>query len=258
MRSRLRSIPLIVVLTTCSFTSARADTVRIFAAASLIEAFQAIAALYRGQNPGDAVEFNFAGSQILRTQIEEGAPADVFASADDVQMDALTSKDLAGPDTVFARNRLVVVTPRRDPKVRRLADLARPGIRIVIADGNAPVGRYTARALGKMNDAGLFGDDFQKRMMANVVSLETSVRAVLAKVSLDEVDAGIVYASDAQTAANRVNVLEIPDRVNVVAEYPIAVLAQCAAKDGGARFVALVLSEAGQAILARHGFEPAR
>lgn len=258
MRRILRSLPLVVALTAFSFAAAPAETVRVFAAASLAEAFQDIALLYREQNPGDDVEFHFAGSQILRTQIEEGAPADVFASADRVQMDALKNKNLAGPDAVFAGNRLVVVTPRVDAKVRHLVDLARPGVRIVIADGNVPVGRYTTQVLGKMDRAGLFGDEFQKRVMANVVSQETSVRAVLAKVSLDEVDAGVVYATDARTAAEKVLVLAIPDRMNVVAEYPIAVLAESRAKERGARFVALVLSESGQEILAKRRFEPAR
>jgi molybdate transport system substrate-binding protein len=258
MKPLLRSLLLAVTLTVSSLTAAPAETVRVSAASSLTEAFQNMATLYRKQNPGDEVELNFAGSQILRTQIEQGAPADVFASADHVQMDALKGENLAGPDVVFARNRLVVVTPRESPKVRRLADLARPDMRIVIADGNVPVGRYTTQALGKMNRAALFGDDFQKRVMANVVSQETNVRAVLAKVSLDAVDAGIVYATDAQTVSDKVLVLGIPDSMNVVAEYPIAVLAKAAAASGAARFQALVLSEAGQAILAKRGFAPAR
>jgi molybdate transport system substrate-binding protein len=258
MRPPTRSLPLIAILLMLSLAVAQADALRIFAAASLTEAFQEIATLYRAQYPGDTVEFNFAGSQILRTQIEEGAPADVFASADHVQMDAMKRKNLVGPDSVFARNRLVVVTPRKSPKVRELADLARPGVRFVIADGNVPVGRYTAQALEKMTRAGLFGEDFQMRVMANIVSQETSVRAVLAKVSLDEVDAGIVYATDARTAAEKVLVLQIPDRMNVVAEYPIAVVASGAAKSAASRFVALVLSDSGQAVLAKRGFEPAR
>ncbi len=258
MKRALCSLAIVVVLAAASFTTAHAETVRVFAAASLTEAFQDIAALYREQNPGDEVEFNFAGSQVLRTQIEEGAPADVFASADRVHMDALKAMNLAGADAVFARNRLVVVTPRENPKVRRIGDLARPGMRVVLADTDVPVGRYTTQTLGKMNRTGLFGDDFQRRVMANVVSQETNVRAVLAKVSLDEVDAGVIYATDAQTASKKVQVVEIPDRMNVFAEYPIAVVAKSAAAAGGARFVALVLSESGQAILAKRGFAPLR
>lgn len=223
----------------------------------MTEAFQDIGSLYRERNPGDELEFNFAGSQILRTQIEEGAPADVFAAADHVHMDALKGKGLVEPDVVFARNRLVVVTPAENPEVQRLVDLSRPGMRLVIADGNVPVGRYTTQVLGKMNRSGLYGDDFQKRFLANVVSQETNVRAVLAKVSLGEVDGGVVYATDARTAAEKVRVLEIPERLNVIAEYPVAVVTRSAAKEGAARFVALVRSESGQALLVKRGFEPA-
>lgn len=237
--------------------SAGAQTVRVFAAASLTEAFREIAALYREQNSGGHVEFNFAGSQMLRTQIEEGAGADVFASADRVQMEALKSKGLVGPDSVFARNRLVVVTPSESPKVKRLADLVRPGVRIVLADANVSVGGYTSEVLGRMNRAGPFGDDFLTRVMANVVSQEANVRGVLAKVSLDEVDAGFVYASDARMAHEKVVVLDVPDSMNVIAQYAIAVLAQSPRKMEAARFVALVVGPQGQAILAKRGFQPA-
>jgi molybdate transport system substrate-binding protein len=235
---------------------AAAETLRVFAAASLTEAFQDIAMLYERQNPGDDVEFNFAGSQVLRTQIEQGAPADVFASADHVHMEALHDTRRAEASIDIARNRLVVVTPREKPKVTKLADLARPGIRLVFANGNVPVGRYTTQVLGRMTGAGIYGDDFQRRVTANVLSLETSVRAVLAKVSLDEVDAGIVYLTDARTVGEKVRVIEIPDRMNVGAEYPIAVVSESRAKDAAARFIALVRSDAGQAILAARGFLP--
>lgn len=256
MRAMLRSIAFSALITLVGFTSAAAETVRVFAAASLTEAFNDMAVLFRQQHPGDDVEFNFAGSQVLRVQIEEGASADVFASADHVPMDALHAKGLVAPDAVFAKNRLVVVTPRENPIVRRLVDLSRPGVRVVIADANVPVGRYTAQVLGKMNRAGLYGDDFQSRVMANVVSQETNVRAVLAKVSLDEVDAGIVYATDAMTATAKTMVLQIPDRMNVVAEYPIAVVSSTKLEELAAHFIALVVGEEGQAILAKRGFQP--
>jgi molybdate transport system substrate-binding protein len=256
MRPALRSLLLAALAVSFAADVATAATVQVFAAASLTEAFHDIAALYEKQNPGDDLEFNFGGSQTLRTQIEEGAGADVFASADRVHMDALKERGLVKSDSVFARNRLVVVTPSASPKIRRLADLARPGIRIVVADANVPVGRYTAEALGKMARGGAFGDDFEKRVAANVVSRETNVRAVLAKVALDEVDAGVVYATDAVTAAAKVVSLEIPDSLNVVAEYPIAVLAKSRVKDAAARFVALVLGPAGRAALAKRGFQP--
>jgi molybdate transport system substrate-binding protein len=254
----LRSTPVAAALLLLLFAGVRAETIRVFAASSLTESFEDIGDLFRTENPGDEVELHFAGSQLLRVQIEEGADADVFASADRVHMDAVKGKGLAETDVVFARNRLVVVTPHDDPRVRRLVDLARPGVRVVLADANVPVGRYTTQVLAKMNRAGLFGDDFQRRVTANVVSQETNVRAVLAKVSLDEVDAGFVYATDARTVAENVITLDIPERMNVVAEYPLAVLAKSDAKEQAARFVALVLGPGGAAVLAKHGFEPVR
>jgi molybdate transport system substrate-binding protein len=153
---------------------------------------------------------------------------------------------------------LVAITPREGAKIHDLGDFARPGLRLVICDANVPVGRYTTQVLGKMNRGGLFGDDYQKRVMANVVSQETNVRAVLGKVSLNEVDGGFVYATDAQTAPEKIVALPIPDRLNVIAEYPIAVLAKSANEDGAAAFVALVLSAEGQSLLAKRGFQPPR
>lgn len=249
---------LAIALVALTASGARAATLRVFAAASLSEAFQDLGALYRSQNPGQEVEFNFAGSQILRTQIEEGASADVFVSADHVHMDALKAKGLAASDELLARNRLVVVTPRSTPKVHGLGDLARPGIRVVVADANVPVGRYTTQVLGKMNRASIFGDDFQRRVNANVVSQETNVRAVLAKVSLDEVDAGFVYATDAQTAAEKVLALPIPESMNVIAEYPIATLKNSVEAELATKFVALALSDEGQGILQKRGFQLAK
>jgi molybdate transport system substrate-binding protein len=236
----------------------RAETVRVFAASSLTESFQEIGVLFREISPGDDVEFQFAGSQVLRVQIEEGAPADVLASADRVHMDALEATGHAREAVLFARNRLVVVTPARSPRVGRLADLPRPGVRLVVADANVPVGRYTTQVLGKMKRAGVYGDDFQRRVLANVVSRETSVRAVLAKVTLDEVDGGFVYATDARTVSEKIRTLDIPDRVNVVAEYPIAVLTKSTAPGPAARFVELVRGPEGEAVLAGRGFETVR
>jgi molybdate transport system substrate-binding protein len=126
--------------------SASAEVLRVFAAASLTEAFRETAELYERTHTGDRVELNFAGSQVLRTQIEQGAPADVFASADLVHADALVRSGLLGPTRVFARNRVVVVAPAGEGKVRRLQDLARPGIKLVLAGSTVPVGTTSRHA----------------------------------------------------------------------------------------------------------------
>lgn len=160
---------------------------------------------------------------MLKQQILQSAPADVFSSADQSAMDNLKKQGFAVDDKIFARNRLVLAV-RKGGKVGSLPEISQRGIRVVVADGNVPVGRYTAQVLEKMSQEGVYGDDFQKRVHANTVSQETNVRNVLMKVILGEADAGFVYATDVVTSQEKVNVLPIPDRVNIVAVYPIAVL----------------------------------
>jgi molybdate transport system substrate-binding protein len=239
-----------------SLLFALAVTLRVFAAASLSDAFREIAAAYERAHPGQRVELNLAGSPTLRTQIEQGAPADVFASADLEHAQALAQAGLLGPRRVFARNRLVVVVPARGAKVRALPDLAAPGIKVVTAGPAVPAGRYAGQVLDKLGEGGRLGPGFTARVRANLASQETSVRAVLAKVALGEADAGFVYATDAASAADRVQAIEIPERSNVIAEYPIAVAARSAAPEAAQAFVELVAGPAGQAILRRHGFAP--
>ncbi len=236
-------------------TLAQAPTVRVFAAASLTEAFREIAAAFERRHPGVRVELNFAGTQVLRTQIEQGAPADVLAAADLEHADALQRQGLLGAHHVFARNRLVVVTPAGSPRVRALPDLAAPGVKLVLAGPAVPAGRYAAETLSRMEKSGRYGDGYRARVELNVVSQETNVRAVLAKVAMGEADAGIVYATDAAAAEGKVGVLPIPVELNVDAVYPIGLLS--ASGSAGARaFVDEVLGPRGQDVLRRHGFLP--
>jgi molybdate transport system substrate-binding protein len=234
--------------------TAAAETVRVFAAASLTEAFQDIASAFERARPGDRVELSFAGSQVLRTQIEQGAPADVFAGADLVHAEALRAAGLLGPIRVFARNALVVVVPEGG-RVGRLEDLARPGVKVVVAGAAVPAGRYTSRVLGKLSAAPSFGGDFAARVRANVVSEETSVRVVLAKVVLGEVDAGFVYATDARTSA-KLRVIGLPESAGAIAEYPIGVVPGTAVPATARAFVDFVLGADGRAVLRKHGFLP--
>lgn len=231
-----------------------AATVRVFAAASLTEAFRDMATLYEGQHPGDAIELNFAGSQVLRMQIEQGARADVFASADPVQAEALRKARLVEAPVSLARNRLVAIVPADSARVARLQDLARPRTKVLMAGPTVPAGRYAAQVLAKLTSSGLFGDDYQSRVQANVVSHETSARGVLSKVALGEADAGFVYATDAAAMPDRVRAIEIPERYNVVAEYTISIVGGAADAARAKAFVDLVLGPEGQSILARRGF----
>jgi molybdate transport system substrate-binding protein len=231
---------------------------KVFAAASLKEAFEDVAAAFTAARPGARVTFNFAGSQQLVQQIGQGAPADVFASANTRQMAAAiaSGRIVSGTQQVFARNRLVVVLPADNPAgVRQLQDLARPGLRLVLAAREVPAGQYALEFLDKASADPAFGAAYREDVLKNARSFEENVRAVLAKVSLGEADAGIVYVSDA--AAADVAQLAIPDALNVIAEYPIAALRDAADPAQAAAFVALVLSADGQRILAEHGFIPA-
>lgn len=235
-------------------------TVTVFAAASLTDAFTEVGDAFEEATPESNVTFNFAGSQELRTQLEQGASADVFASADYRQMEmAIDSGVIAGEAQEFARNRLVVIVPaNNEAGITELEDLARPGLRIAIANSDVPVGNYTREFLAKASADPGFGDAYEDAVLANVVSEEDNVRQVATKVQLDEVDAGVVYSSDVTAElADDVIVIEIPDEFNALASYPIAFTVDGAGGLGEA-FIGFVLAEQGQEILERHGFQGVR
>lgn len=235
-------------------------SVTVFAAASLTEAFAEIGQGFEAGHPGVQVAFNFAGSQQLAQQLAQGAQADVFASANQAQMDATVSagRVAAGDVQIFARNRLVVIYPKDNPaKLARLQDLTRPGLKIVLAAKEVPVGSYALQFLQKASQSLDFGSDFESKVLSNVVSYEENVRVVYSKVALGEADAGIVYTSDIPKNDSQVGSLEIPDELNAVATYPIAPLEDSPNPDLAASFVEFVLSPTGQGILAGYGFLPA-
>ena len=230
----------------------------IFAAASLTQAFGEMAAAFEETYPGTAVTVNFDGSQRLRTQLEHGARAEVFAAADWEQMDAVSRAGLtAGPAVDFAGNRMVFLA-RRDRAAVSRQDLAAPGVKIVLALPEAPAGRYSRRVLAQMGNHPEFGPDWAAGVAANVVSEEPNVRSVAQKVALGEADAGITYRTDALPAytAQRVRVLPIPEEVNLTARYPIAALRETARPELARAFINFVLSVEGQAIMEHHGFDP--
>ncbi len=231
----------------------------VFAGASLTEAFTVLGKVLEQRSPGLRVTHSFAGSPQLATQIEQGARADVFASADWPWMEFVQQRGLlAGTAREFARNRLVVIVPRSNQaRITRLQDLANPGVKVVLATDAVPVGHYSREALDKLNRAPGFPQDYAQRVLRNVVSQEENVRGVVAKVQLGETDAGIVYRSDVTPAtAERVQVLDIPDRYNVVASYPIAVLKAAPNPDAAEAFVSLVLSPLGQRVLRDNNLIP--
>jgi len=232
----------------------------VFAAASLTDVFNEIGEQFKQQNPGVTFEFNYAGSQQLRTQLEQGAVADLFASANAKEMNNAIQSGLvlSGTQKTFVRNRLAVIVPKDNPGgIKELKDLAQPGLKIVLAAPGVPVGGYALTALDKMNAD--FGATFSQTVLSNVVSQEDNVKQVVAKIQLGEGDAGIVYSSDVTpAAAEKVMKLDIPDKYNVLATYPIAVLKAAPQADLAAKFMAHVLSTDGQVTLQKWGFIPAK
>jgi molybdate transport system substrate-binding protein len=230
----------------------------VFAASSLTDVFQDMASAFQHANPNARVTFNFGASSQLATQLGQGARADAFASADTTQMDnARKAGAITGQDQVFARNRLVLITPRDNPRhIASVNDLANDGVKFVTAGPSVPIGQYTAQMLDKAAADPAYGAAFKARVMANMVSQEDNVRQVVSKVQLGEADAAVVYSTDATAQVrDQLQIIQVPDPLQTVATYPIAV-AQGSNPAGGEAFVSYVLGAEGQATLARWGFLP--
>jgi len=225
----------------------------VFAASSLREGFEALAQAFEKEAGPIGVTFNFAGTQQLRVQLEQGAAADVFASADQRHMKELVSAGLVKDPQTFARNELVLVVDKQQSALKSLADLPKAQ-RVVIGAPEVPVGKYTLALFDNASKS--YGADFRARVEAHVVSRELNVRQVLAKVTLGEADAGVVYRTDVVQAKDAV-VVAIPKELNVIAEYPIGVVANAPHPDLAKRWVTFVLSAAGSKILLDRGFLPA-
>jgi molybdate transport system substrate-binding protein len=223
--------------------SSTSTEIKVFAAASLTAAFNQLGPQFTAANGGTKVTFNFAGSQALATQIQQGAPADVFASADTTNMDKV--KDLVGTPQVFASNQLQIVVEKGNPKgVKGLGDLASGDLKVVLAAPEVPAGRYAQQALD------------QAGITVKPVSQEDNVKAVVTKVSLGEADAGIVYTTDVTAGGDTVDGVDIPADQNVTATYPIATVKASSNQAKAQAFMDLVLSSQGQQVLERYGFLP--
>ena len=239
--------------------AASTGNLTVFAAASLTDAYAILGKVMEQRNPGLHVTFNFAGSQQLATQIEQGARADVFASADQRWMEYLRQRGLVvGTPREFVRNLLVVIVPQTNPgHINQLQDLSRPGVKLVIEAEAVPAGKYSRDALAKLNRAPGFPLNYDQQVLHNVVSEEDNVKGVVTKVQLGEADAGMVYRSDVTPAvAGKLRVIDIPRPYNVVASYPIAVVRGAPNPDAGQQFIDLVLSPIGQRVLRDQNFIP--
>ncbi|WP_292410174.1 MULTISPECIES: molybdate ABC transporter substrate-binding protein [unclassified Methanoculleus] len=261
-------VPLLLIAATlavagCTGTTqptAQQTTLTVFAAASLTGAFSEIKEAYTAENPDVVVDFVFDGSQALRTQIEQGALPDVFVSANEKQMEALQEGGFMENDTVavFLENSLAVIVPAENPaSVTNLAGLARPGVRVVIGTKDVPFGAYTRQVLDAMAADPAYGTAYRDAVMENVVSEETAVSTVMPKLTLGEADAAFVYKSDVRLDdRSRVRQIEVPAEYNVVAEYPLGILASSEQRAEAAAFIAFVRGPTGSAVLESYGFDP--
>jgi molybdate transport system substrate-binding protein len=256
MPRRIDAALAMLILSACGSTASPGGSaslhgsITVFAAASLTRSFTRIGAAFEQAYPGTSVHLTFAGSSTLATQIKEGAPGDVFASADMPNMQSVANAGLLqGMPTTFARNRLEIVVASGNPRhIASLGDLARPGLIVVLCDAAVPCGRYGHEALEKAE------------VTVKPASLESDVKAVVSKVALGEADAGIVYVTDVRAGGSRVQGIPIPDTLNVIADYPIAVLKDSTDVSLAKAFVGYVLEDdveggkGGQLTLRQDGF----
>jgi molybdate transport system substrate-binding protein len=230
----------------------------ILAASSLIDAFGELGKTFEKQNPGIEVRASFGASSDMLTQIQQGAPADVFASAAQEEMNTAVRDGLvAGKPEVFVKNREIIMVPKDNPAgITEFRDLADPGVQLVLAQRDVPAADYAIEILGKANAE--YGDGFQKKVLSNVVSREADVRASVNRVTVGDADATFGYASDyTPDIRDQVKVIPIPPDLNIIATYPIAALDGAKSPRLAKKWVELVTSKEGQRVLEKWNFEPA-
>jgi molybdate transport system substrate-binding protein len=265
MKYRFLSIVVLAVIfiqTGCSTKTSQKPSeinpLTVFAAGSLLQPFSEIASLFEAQHPGVKVEVNFENANALAQQIKMGAPADVFASAAEQFMTTVVNSGQVNKDDVkiFALNKLAIIFPKNNPaKIQSLADLARPGIKLVMGAKEGPQGIYVENFLSKASQDPDLTPNYKEDVYKNIVSYEDTVNSVVTKVTLGEADAGFVFFSDSQgKAAEKVDLLVIPDKFNIEAHYPIAILKDSKNLAMAKSFVDFVLSPTGQEVLKKYGF----
>lgn len=248
-------VVLLLLVAACDGGGSSNDELTVFAAASLTESFTEIGAAFEEEEDA-TISFNFAGSQALATQLIEGAEADAFASANTTQMQrAVEAEVIASDSEIFARNKLVIIVPGDNPAdLTAPEDLANDGLKITFAAEDVPVGQYTRQMLDLLAESPAAPEGFVESVEGNIVSNESNVKQVATKVQLGEAGAGVVYSTDVTADVREdVQIIEIPDEYNVIAEYPIA-LVEDGNDDLGDAFIDFLLSDTGQQILEEYGF----
>jgi molybdate transport system substrate-binding protein len=225
-------------------SAAVSGTVTVLAAASLKEAFTTLGKQFESDHPGSTVKLSFGASSDLAAQINQGAPADVFASASPKNMQQVVSAGGASTSTNFAKNVMEVAVPPSNPaNVTSVTDLAKSSVKVALCEPQVPCGSVAAEVFKNAN------------ITVKPVTLEPDVKSTLSKVELNEVDAGMVYVTDVRAAGSKVKGVVIPDDINASTEYPIAALTKAPNAAGAQAFVDLVLSPAGESVLAADGFQ---
>jgi molybdate transport system substrate-binding protein len=249
----------VLVLASSAGLAEKPKEITIFTAASLTGAFGEIGQMYKNKT-SISVVFNFDGSQALRTQIENGAYADVFASANKKQMNSLKNGRLMNNSSIviFTRNKLSLIVPKANPaKIGNLLDLAKPGLKIVMGTKDVPVGDYALQIINNLGNNSSYGPDYKSKVLANIVSQETNVNYVVTKVALGEADVGFAYVSDiTEDLASKVDKIDIPDEYNIIAEYPMGILLESKYTTESQEFMNQVMSDKGKAVLEKYGFAP--
>ncbi len=233
-------------------------TLKVLAPSSLTDAAKELTAAYETANPGVKVVVEIGHSPTQRLQLTQGATGDVFVTASQKDMDdAVTDQTVAaGKARVFAMNQLIVVLPAKNSaNLQKLEDLANPGVRLLVAVVDTPIGKVTLAALDKMDKQ--IGAGFKDKVLANIVSNEAGVKPIVSKLQLGEADAGIVFVTDA-VAAPALKTISIPPELNVITQLNVAPLAAASNADQAAAFAAYLVSADGQAILKKWGFLPGK
>jgi molybdate transport system substrate-binding protein len=249
MKARIFMLLALLLVFSTGLKAQSQQSLLVFAASSLTDAFEEIATEFQAQHPNVEILFNFASSADLATQLAEGAPADVFASANNSQMNnARDAGRIAGSPHTFVKNRLVLIVPADNPaNITSLQDLDNEGVQLILAAEGVPVRDYTNTMLERLASDPAYGEAYRTAVLANLVSEEENVRQVAAKIALGEADAGIVYVSDVTPdISDSLIAIGIPDYLNTIATYPIAITNDSAQAELAQAFVDFVLSDAGQ------------
>lgn len=250
----------LLLVTSFSLAAEQQQDLTVFCAAGLSGAFNELGQVYKNES-NVSIDFNFDGAQVLRTQIENGAHADVFVSGSNKHMNALKWEGFIDNSSVFvlAKNWQAIIVPRDNPaKIENLSDLAKPGVKIVMGSKDLPITDVTNQILNKTANDTAFGPDFKQKVLANVISQETNINFIVAKMALGEADAAFAHKSEVSSEyAAKVTLIEIPEKYNVKSEYTIGILGESKNPSEAKKFLDLVKSDAGKEILVKHGYEVA-